>query len=86
MVANKKRPARPPEWQAILSLRLEATRQRDELIEQALRLQAAGKHDEAQILLKTAQYLDAHVMALENHGRHSSTKPPTRPCARDPKA
>jgi hypothetical protein len=55
--------------QQILSLHLEACQQRDGLLAQARELRAAGKHREARVLLKTAEFMQAHVAALEAERR-----------------
>jgi hypothetical protein len=68
MVAKNKR---RQDLQEILSLHLEACRQRDGLLEQVRELKAVGKIKEARVLLKTAEFVEAHVAALEDECRQA---------------
>ncbi len=70
MAAKKKRGRVP---QAVLSLHLEATRERDSLLRKARHLEGAGKRREARVLLKTVEFLQAHLAALEGEGRPGSS-------------
>ena len=71
MVAKKKRTQRGK--QAIVSLHLEARRRHDELLEEAQNLQAAGKVREARVVLKTAEFMQAHLAALEEEQQHGAS-------------
>jgi hypothetical protein len=70
MVAKKKR---RQDLQVVLSLHLEACQQRDGLLAQARDLKAAGKLKEARVLLKTAEFVEAHVAALADECRQADT-------------
>jgi hypothetical protein len=68
MVAKKNR---RQDLQQVLSLHLEACKERDDLLAQARQLKAAGKIKEARVLLKTAEFVEAHVAALEDECRRA---------------
>jgi hypothetical protein len=73
MVAPNKRPSRRTP-QSIVSLWLEARNDHDQLLAEAQQLRAAGRHREARVLLKTAQFVEVHLAALDDaRGRGAAT-------------
>lgn len=71
---SKGRPSRdsgPPGPHEIVLLHMEASRRRDELLEEARELQSAGKIREARRLLAQAEAIHEHLTALENECRNS---------------
>lgn len=66
MVAKNKN---PPDVQDIFGLHLEASKHRDELLEEARALQIAGKIREARKKLKHAQEIQHRLTALETEVR-----------------
>jgi hypothetical protein len=63
------------DFRRLVNLHVEASQHREELLEEARQLRAAGKIREARRLMRTAEELHSQLQALEAQVRMSSREP-----------